>query len=298
MTFNLAEAYRSTRPKIDLMYLLFLSAFHIGAVAAIFYFSWANLLAFFVMYVISGIGITVGYHRLLTHKSFLVPKWVEYIFAVMGNIGMEGSPVTWVAHHRQHHKESDTDLDPHNIHKGFWHAHMLWVFMRYPGWYEKGQKELFAPDLQRDGFYRWLDKYHYLFPILIGVLFFVVGGLGLFLWAFCLRTVAMYHSTWFVNSAAHYWGYRPFKEEIATNNWWVAILALGEGWHNNHHKFPTSAKHGLRAWEIDPSWILIWTMKKLRIAKKVKQPSPEELPWKKAKTRSIIPSVVNTSFEQ
>ena len=135
----------------------------------------------------------------------------------------------------------------------------------------------------------WIDKYHYFFPMGLGAVLLLMGGPGMFLWGFCLRLVAMYHSTWFVNSAAHAWGYRPFKEEIATNNWWVAILSLGEGWHNNHHKFPTSARHGLRGWEFDLSWIVIWTMKTLGIARKVKVPAAEELPWKNKR-------VANSSF--
>jgi fatty-acid desaturase len=282
MAFNLTESHAKTSPRFDSFYLFFLGALHVGAVASLFFFSWQNLAVFFLMYGIAGIGITVGYHRLLTHRSFKTPKFIERIFAIMGNIAMEGSPTMWVATHRQHHLESDTKLDPHDINKGFWHAHMGWIFFRYPSWYEQGQKDLFAPDLQKDGFYQWMDKYPYVFAVLTGTTLFVIGGLPMFLWGFCLRHVILYHSTWFVNSAAHMWGSRPFSKELATNNWWVALLALGEGWHNNHHAFPTSAKHGLRKWQFDISWILIWTMSKLGLAEKVRTPRNSELPWKKS----------------
>jgi sn-2 palmitoyl-lipid 9-desaturase len=281
MAFNLVESFNKTTPKLDLTYVFFISALHIGAVASVFFFSWTNLAAFLTLYLLAGFGITIGYHRMLTHRSFQSPKVIEYLFAILGNLGLEGGPITWVGNHRQHHKGSDTELDPHNIREGFWYAHMGWVFMRYPKWYEQGVRDTFCPDLQKDKFMVWLDKYHYFFPALLGVGLFVAGGWGLFLWGFCLRIVVLWHSTWFVNSAAHLWGYRYFKNELATNSWWVALVSLGEGWHNNHHKFPTSARHGLRTWEIDFSWIFIWTMSKLGLARKIKLPQPTELPWKK-----------------
>jgi len=279
MAFNLSDAHTKTTPKLDLFYVLFLTAFHVGAVSALFFFSWTNLLIFLFIYLITGAGITVGYHRLLTHRSFKTPKIFEYFWAILGNLSLEGSPIMWVAQHRQHHLESDTELDPHNIKEGFFHAHMGWIFIRFPSWYEQGQKDLFAPDLQKDAFYRWMDRNSLVFPIGLGVLLFLFGGLPAFLWGFCFRLVWVFHSTWFVNSAAHMWGSRPFKNELATNNWWVALLALGEGWHNNHHQFPTSARHGLRNWQFDFSWIMIWTMAKLGIVNKIRLPKDSELPW-------------------
>ena len=282
MAFNLADSHSKTKPKIDMFYVFWLTALHIGAIASFFFFSWTNLFTAIGLYTLGGIGITVGYHRLLTHRSFRTPRWLERIFATMGVLSMEGGPITWVSQHRQHHLESDTQLDPHNIHEGFWHAHMGWIFMRYPKWYEQGQRDVFAPDLQKDAYLRWLDKYHYLVSISVGVLLFVLGGLPLFLWGFCTRLIGVYHATWFVNSAAHLWGYRPFQKEIATNNWWVAMLAFGEGWHNTHHAHPTSARHGFRSWEVDPSWILIWTLSKFGLAKKIRLPQSSQLPWKKS----------------
>jgi len=282
MSFNLETAQAAAKTRFDWTALAFITAFHVGAVAALFYFSWGNLLAFGILYLFAGKGITVGYHRLLTHKSFKVPKWLERTWAVLGALNLQGGPIIWVAQHRQHHAESDTHLDPHDINKSFMWAHMFWIFKRYPVWFEDGQRSNYAPDVMKDGFYRWLDKYHYVPSLVVGAVLLGLGGFGMFLWGICLRLCWVYHSTWFVNSAAHRWGYRPFKEQLATNNWWVAILALGEGWHNNHHQFPTSAKHGLRFWEFDFSWISIWTMKKLGLASKIKLPSRDQLPWKNA----------------
>lgn len=279
--FNLSESTRTAKTRIDPYYIVYMTLMHSAAIAALFMFSWSNFLAGLILYFASGTGITVGYHRLLTHKSFKTPKWVEYVWATLGTLAMQGSPVIWIAQHRQHHLESDSELDPHNINEGFMWAHMWWIFKRYPAWYEDGQKKTFAPDLLKVGYYRWLDKYPYIPSALVGIGLLAFGGIGMFLWGFCLRLVCIYHFTWFVNSAAHKWGYRYFKNELATNNWWVALVSFGEGWHNNHHAFPTSARHGLRFWEFDISWVAIWTMSKLGLANKIKTPAKESLPWSK-----------------
>lgn len=291
MKFDLAQSQLNSKTHIDYFYVFFITALHVGAVAAFFFFSWTNLLAFFLLYVMGGAGITIGYHRLLTHKSFVCPRWLEYFWATLGASAIQGGPITWVAQHRQHHQKSDTDLDPHNIHVGFMYAHMWWIFNRYPPAHEEGQRQTFAPDLLKHSYYRWLEKYAYMPAVVLGAALFYFGGWGLFLWGFCLRSVCIYHSTWLVNSAAHKWGYRYFKDELATNNWWVAIVALGEGWHNNHHAFPNSARHGLRGWEFDFSWISIWMMKKLGLATKIKVPAKEELPWYKEKIKIEKPLI-------
>jgi stearoyl-CoA desaturase (delta-9 desaturase) len=131
-------------------------------------------------------------------------------------------------------------------------------------------------------------KYHFLFQVAVAATLLAIGGFSMFLWGFCLRLICIYHFTWFVNSACHYWGYRPVKEELATNNWWVALVSFGEGWHNNHHAFPTSARHGMRFWEIDIAWMTIWAQKKLRLATKVHVPAKEDLPWNKAKHNKSV----------
>ncbi len=279
--FDLEQATKENPPRLHKTNLLWLIFFHLSSVIAFLYFdlSLSTALLALALYIVAGLGITVGYHRLLTHRSFRTPLWLERVFAVMGTLAFEGGPITWVAQHRQHHLESDKDLDPHNIRVGFWHAHLLWIFDRYPDWYEEGQRKKFAPDLMRDPFLRWLDRNGALPGAVLGVTLLMFGGWEVFLWAFCVRITLLHHATWFVNSAAHIWGYRHFKNELATNNWWVAILALGEGWHNMHHAHPTSARHGMRFWEVDVSWMLIWTLSKLGLATKIKIPKPQELPW-------------------
>jgi len=237
-----------------------------GALFALTCFSWTNLIVMLVLYVATGFGITVGYHRLLAHKSFVVPRWLEYSLVTLGCIALQGSPITWVSDHRQHHFHSDDDYDPHDINRGLFYAHLGWIFFLRDRTSEQRNKQRQARDLMADPYYRWLDRYHYLPGFAVGALLYLAGGLPLFLWGFCARLVLLYHSTWLVNSAAHAWGYRSFAHAKGANNWLVALLAFGEGWHNNHHAWPGSARHGLRPWEIDLSWLLIAALRNLSLA--------------------------------
>ncbi|MBS1983950.1 MAG: fatty acid desaturase [Bdellovibrionales bacterium] len=276
---ELMRSLEDAKMRFDWVNVPIIFIFHIAAVAALFYFSWANLAAAFIFYCITGLGITVGYHRMLTHRSFKSPKWVERAWATAGALALQGGPITWVALHRQHHKESDKTLDPHNIGEGFFHAHMWWLLRRPPSELERMQRNIFAPDLLKDGYMRWLEKYSWVPSVIVGVGFLLVGGFPMLLWGLALRTVALYHATWCVNSAAHKWGSKPFSNSLATNNWWVALLAFGEGWHNNHHAFPSSARHGLRKWQFDVSWIIIWSMSIVKLAENIKRVHPSSLPW-------------------
>jgi stearoyl-CoA desaturase (delta-9 desaturase) len=244
-------------------------AVHAGALISLAWFSWTNLAVMLILYVMTGIGITVGYHRLLAHRSFRVPRWLEYSLATLGATALQGSPTTWVSDHRQHHFHSDHNHDPHDINRGLLFAHMGWIFYLRPDDVERQRKLRLARDLMTDPYYRWLDRFHYVPGFAVGVALLLAGGLPLFLWGFCMRLVVLYHSTWLVNSAAHAWGYRNFHDVEGANNWLVALLAFGEGWHNNHHAWPTSARHGMRPWEIDVSWWLIATLRRLRIARDV-----------------------------
>ncbi len=279
-SFKIETAKSQLEYKPNWIAIALVSALHVGAVWALFHFSWTNLVGFLVFYALGVTGITVGYHRLLTHKSFQTPKAIERFFALLGITALQNGPVDWIAEHRLHHSTSDTELDPHNIHKGFWHAHMGWMFQKRPKWFVEGMHRTYAPDIMKDPFLSWIDRYSFHLVVLMGVLMVVFGGWHFFLWAFCLKQTLLWHVTWFVNSASHLWGYRHFKEEQATNNWWVALLAFGEGWHNTHHAFPTSARHGLRWWELDISWIIISTLNKLGLARKIKLPPDQALPWK------------------
>jgi len=240
-------------------------AAHIGALAALAWFSWTNLAVMFLLYVATGFGITVGYHRLLAHRSFRAPRWLERGLVTLGAMALQGSPATWVSDHRQHHFHSDHEHDPHDISRGLFFAHMGWIFYLRPNGAERRRKQRYARDLMHDPYYRWLDRYPFVPGAAMGAALLLIGGPALFLWGFCLRLTLLYHSTWLVNSAAHAWGYRSFAGAKGVNNWLVALLAFGEGWHNNHHAWPGSARHGLRPWEIDVSWWLIATLRSLRL---------------------------------
>lgn len=276
---QLLESLKDARRRFDWVNVPWILAMHIGAVAALFCFSWTRLAVAFALYVVTAFGITIGFHRLLTHRSFAVPRWLEILWGLAGTLALQGGPITWVALHRQHHNESDTELDPHNINRGFFHAHMWWLLRRPPRELEASQKLVYAPDLSRDPAYQWLEKYSIVPTVILGVALLAWDGPGMLLWGLCLRAVSLYHATWFVNSACHKWGSRPFAESEGTNNWWVALLAMGEGWHNNHHAFPTSARHGLRNWQFDASWITIKMMSYVRLAKNIKRVPVASLPW-------------------
>ncbi len=251
---------------ISKMHVLFMLAVHAGAVAAFAWFSWGALFTGLVLYVVTGLGITVGYHRQLAHRAFRAKVFVTRILATMGSLALQGGPLRWVADHRQHHFHSDSDGDPHDIARGLFFAHVGWVFYVYPRNYDQRRIRQQTKDLCRDPYLLWLEKYDFVPGFILGGLLLLAGGLSYFLWGFCARLVFLYHSTWLVNSACHSWGYRRFHASPGTNNWLVALLAFGEGWHNNHHAWPASARHGLKPWEVDLSFALISALKKLRLA--------------------------------
>ena len=214
------------------------------------------------------LGVTLGYHRLLAHKSFQLPRWLARFFATCGALSAEYGPITWVGLHRQHHKHSDKALDPHNSKRGLWWSHIGWMFFRVPG--EKRVRR-YAGDLRKDPYYVWLDKWFIVLQILLGFLLYTLGGWAFVLWGIPLRLVLVYHVTWLVNSANHKWGRRDYvTEDNSTNNKCVAALTFGEGWHNNHHAFPSSAKQGLLPGQIDVTWYHIVLLEKLGLAKNVR----------------------------
>ncbi len=262
-----------------------LTLFHVGAAAALFMFSWKSLAVALLLYWVGiGFGISMGYHRLHTHRSYKVPKLLEYFFAVCGTITLEGGPIFWVATHRIHHQKSDQEGDPHSPRDGAWWAHMGWLVFGESKHNNTGLMARYAPDLAKDRFYVWLNNYHWFPLVLLGVLLFAIGGLPLFLWGICLRITLGLHATWLVNSATHMWGKRRFAtRDDSKNNWWVALLTFGEGWHNNHHAHPTSARHGLTWYEVDFSWMQITVLKWLGIANSIRVAKVEsELPGQKA----------------
>ena len=245
--------------------------FHIGAIAALFLFSWKALaVAIFLYWATVGLGISLGYHRLHTHRSFKIPKLLEYFFAVCGASTLEGGPIFWVATHRIHHQKSDQDGDPHSPREGAWWSHMGWILWGEAKHNNTRMMSKYAPDLAKDPFYVWLNNYHWVPVVVLAVILFAIGGMSFVLWGVCLRIVVGLHATWLVNSATHMWGSRRFDtRDDSKNNWWVALLTFGEGWHNNHHAHPTSARHGLAWYELDISWISLKVLKFFGIAKSI-----------------------------
>jgi stearoyl-CoA desaturase (delta-9 desaturase) len=246
--------------------------FHLGAVAALFTFSWPVFaVAIFLFWMCTSLGISMGYHRLHTHRSYQVPLGLEYFFAVCGALTLEGGPIFWVATHRIHHQKSDQPGDPHSPRDGGWWAHMGWLLVGPSKHIDTPLMSKYAPDLAKDRFYVWLNNYHWVPMILLGFLLFAAGGLGFVLWGIFLRVVVGLHSTWLVNSATHMWGSRRFATpDDSRNNWLIALITSGEGWHNNHHAHPTSARHGVAWYEFDLSWIQIKVLKLIGIAKCVR----------------------------
>ncbi len=245
---------------------------HIGALAALFMFNWRDFaVAVFLYWMATGLGISMGYHRLHTHRSYNVPLALEYFFAVCGALTLEGGPIFWAATHRIHHQKSDQPGDPHSPRDGAWWSHIGWILLGEAKHNNTRLMAKYAPDLARHRFYVWLNNYHWIPIVVLSGLLYAIGGVGLVLWAVCFRVVAGLHATWLVNSATHMWGSRRFAtRDDSRNNWWVALITFGEGWHNNHHAHPASARHGLAWYEFDLSWLQIRVLRLLGIARSVR----------------------------
>jgi sn-2 palmitoyl-lipid 9-desaturase len=269
---------RSPLPALDLTSLLFFGFFHAVALLSPWFFSWQALgITLFCHWLFGSIGICLGYHRLLTHRSFQVPKLLEYAIATIGAFALQGGPIFWVAGHRQHHLHTeDVELDPYSARRGFWWSHMLWLIYPQNGFFDYNTYKKFAPDLAKDPYYRWLNKYFLLLQIPVGLLLYVLGGWSFVIYGVFLRAVLLWHSTWLINSASHVWGDRSFEvEDNSRNLWWAALLTYGEGWHNNHHAYPNVAKAGWKWWQIDPTWWIIKGLKNVGLARKVVMPPTE-----------------------
>lgn len=249
------------------------SLLHVGAIAGLFFFSWHNFwVAVFLYWVATGLGISMGYHRLHTHRGYKCPLWLEYFFALCGSLSLEGGPIFWVAVHRVHHQKSDQPGDPHSPRLGgFSWAHVGWIILGEGNHSNTKLMSKYAPDLAKHRFYVWLNNWHWVPLAVLGVILLAIGGLPMMLWGICIRTVFGLHATWLVNSATHMWGGRRFAtRDDSRNNWWVAALTFGEGWHNNHHAHPTSIRHGLAWYEIDHSWILVNILKRVGLVSDLK----------------------------
>jgi stearoyl-CoA desaturase (delta-9 desaturase) len=253
-----------------------LDGVHLAALAAPFYFTWSGLAICLALYwVTGGLGVCLGYHRLLTHGSFLTTPAIRFLFAFLGGISGEGSALVWVANHRKHHAFSDQDGDPHSPRDGGWWAHMLWLFPRHSAAEVAAHTRRWAPDLERDAGVRFLHNTFLLWHFLIGGALLASGwllydrftGISWLVWGLAVRMVIVFHVTWFVNSATHMWGYRNYETtDDSRNLWWVGLLAFGEGWHNNHHAYQRMARHGHKWWEVDVTYWAILALEKLGLA--------------------------------
>ncbi len=264
----------STIATINWRNVLMVTFFHLAAIPIIYTFSWQNLAALLIgNWIVGSLGVGLGWHRLLTHRSFQAPKWLEYTLSIFATMSMQDSPNKWIATHRMHHKYVDTDLDPHSARSGFWWPQLGWVVWGKAQDHDEATIRKYIPDLLKDPIHRMISRY-YLVPItLSAIILFAIGGWSMVVWGVAARVVLGWHTTWFVNSLAHIYGKRPHETgDLSTNNWFVAILTFGEGWHNNHHAVPTSARHGLEWYQFDMNWIAIRIFEKLGWAKKIKLP--------------------------
>ena len=242
-----------------------------------------------VMYLVTAFGVTVGFHRLLTHRSFATPAWLGYLFATAGSMAVQGPVISWVADHRKHHAHTDEEGDPHSPHvgggaglRGLWHAHIGWMFA------EHGQaaRSRYAKDLVEDpgmrrisGNFHWIALAGFAVPALAGFLLHgdtLAGAARGLLWGGLVRVFLLHHVTWSINSVCHFTGARRFATDDHSGNvFWLALPSLGEAWHHNHHTFPRSARHGLRAWELDPSDWVIRALERVGLAREVVRITPE-----------------------
>ncbi|MGL4423857.1 MAG: acyl-CoA desaturase [Gemmataceae bacterium] len=279
------------KPRVMPLFLGILISFHLLLPICFFepFFTW-----WFPVYLIVGnfifgsIGINLAYHRLLTHRSLVVPAWLERTMVFCGICSLEGPPFKWVCTHRIHHQKSDIEEDPHSPKDSFFWGHMGWIYTRDPRMESFLTYDKYIPDLLEDAWLRSLHKKNkwaklYLLHLvgllaiaagigyaIDGVDGLIIGTAQMFAWGIIARTVYVWHITWFVNSAAHRWGYQNYKTgDLSRNTWWVALLTNGEGWHNNHHAAPRSASHGHRWWEVDLTYTFIRVLEMVGLASKV-----------------------------
>jgi fatty-acid desaturase len=255
----------------DWVVIGFMATVHLIALLAFLpqFFSWGAVgVALLLHWITGGLGITLGFHRLVSHRSFQTPKWLEYFFILCGTLSAQGSPIEWIGMHRLHHLHSDTDPDPHDSNKGFWWSHMGWMLFDIP---MKSEIPRYTKDIKDDPVYQFFGKFFIPLQVVLGVILYLIGGWSFVVWGIFLRMVTVFHCTWFVNSATHKFGYQSHESnDLSRNCWWVALVTYGEGWHNNHHAYQYSARHGLQWWEIDLTWMTIRFLQILGLAKKVK----------------------------
>ncbi|MEE8218062.1 MAG: fatty acid desaturase [Vicinamibacteria bacterium] len=257
--------------RFDWVIVAYFAVIHVIALTAFWHFSWTGFaLALLGWWLAGSLGICFTYHRLLTHRGFRVPKAIEYLGTVFGLLASEGGAISWVAMHRIHHAKSDEPgKDIHTPRDGFWWSHMGWIVCDI-GMERRAMERRWAPEMVADPVHRVLNRFHLVPNILVGLALYAWGGWSLVVWGVFVRLVLTVHGTWLVNSATHVWGYRTWHTtEDSRNLWWVGLLAWGEGWHNTHHAFPRSARHGFEWWELDATWLVIRALAAIGLVKDI-----------------------------
>ena len=255
----------------DWTIIIYMASIHLVALLAFLpsNFSWQAIgVTLFLYWLTGALGITLGFHRLVSHRSFQSPKWLEYMLVFFGTLACQGGPIQWVGLHRIHHKYSDTEPDPHDSNRGFWWSHMAWMLHEIPA---DNDVPRYTQDINEDPFYTFCQTFMVPIQVVLGLILYFLGGWPCVIWGIFVRLVMVFHFTWFVNSATHKFGYQSHESNDNSRNcWWVALLTFGEGWHNNHHAYQYSARHGLAWWEIDITWMTIQVLQFLGLAKNVK----------------------------
>ena len=251
--------------------------------------NWTDIALLIAFNVLAGLGVTVGYHRMLTHRSFQPHPVVKFIFLVFGSMAVEGPALEWAATHIKHHAHSDREGDPHSPVEGFWHAHMGWMFNR-----SFADPNVYCRNLVKDPIVVFVSRTFIFWVLLSLAIPFAIGGWTGLLWGGLVRIFFTHHITWSVNSVCHTFGKREFEtRDQSRNEWIVGLLGLGEGWHNNHHAFPRSAFHGLHWWQFDLSGYVIWTLERVGLVRDVYRVTPamrERYAGKKIEVESEVPA--------
>jgi fatty-acid desaturase len=275
MDAQLDTQYNPPRPRWDV--ITFTVALHLAALMALApaNFSWAAVGVAVLLHTITiGLGISLGFHRLATHRSFRVPKALEYFFVICGALAGQGGVIGWVGYHRMHHLYADRDGDPHDSSKGFWWSHIAWLMHTVPS---RDKLRQFTKDINDDPVYEFCHKHYIAMQVGLGIVLYLLGGMPFVVWGIFVRLFVGFHSTCFVNSVCHMLGYRSHDvDDTSTNCWWVALLTFGEGWHNNHHAHQSLVRYGWRWWEIDMVWMTVRGLQALGLATHVKATLPRQ----------------------
>jgi stearoyl-CoA desaturase (delta-9 desaturase) len=264
--------FEQPRKGVNWKNVTIIASFHLLAIPALFTFSWQNVAALLIgNWIVGSLGVGLGWHRLLTHRGFKAPKWLEYTLSIFATMSIQDSPDKWVATHRIHHKFTEQEGDPHSTRPGFWWAQIGWIVWGTAQDHDRKVLQKYVPDLLKDKGHALISRFYYVPIIISAFILFAIGGWTMVVWGVFARVVVGWHTTWFVNSLSHIYGSRPHEtNDDSTNNWFVALLTFGEGWHNNHHAFPTSARHGLEWYQFDMNWIAIRILKKLGLAQNIR----------------------------